>query len=62
MQQQILLKVEKPSVCPDGKRIKLYERIIDTDSSICIPYDTLVSSSRFLYGSDSIVTIELCNI
>lgn len=62
MNQQIMFKVEKSSPRNDGSRIKLFERIIDSDASICIPYDTLVSSARFLYGSSVIVTIELSDI
>lgn len=54
----LTIKVERSNMNPSNPRTKLYERIIETDSSISIPYDTLSSSLRFIYGLDSIITFE----
>lgn len=62
MKQQIMFRVETPSISSNGKRVKLFERIMYIDGSLCVPYETLISSARFLFGSDCIVTFEDCMI
>lgn len=58
MKQQFLFRIERASSAPGRVRKTLFERIINTDSSIMPPYDTLSSSARFLYGNDVIITFE----
>lgn len=49
MNQLLIVTVER---CSDdlGKHVKLFERQINCDSSVSIPYESLAASFRFIFG------------
>ena len=50
MKEQIIVKVERPSMDASKPYIKVFEKIVDSDSQIKVPYQTIVDSFRFLFG------------
>lgn len=56
--QNIVVVVEKRSNNPRKPLLKLFERHIEVDSSISVPYQNLIASLRFLYGSDVVVSFS----
>jgi len=38
---------------------EVFERIIDVDNSLSIPYESLVTSLRFMFGFNSIISFNL---
>lgn len=59
MKEQITIKVERRSDNPQKPFITLFERIIDSDSSVSVPYQTLLDAFRFVYGN--YVNISVCS-
>lgn len=55
----INIKVERRSNNPTSPFLKLFERVIKYDSSLTIPYNSLLESLRFLYGKDAIVSFSI---
>ena len=37
----------------------VFERIIDVDASVSIPYESLVKSLRFMFGNNCIISFNL---
>lgn len=56
--QNIVVSVEKRSNNPHKPLLKLFERQIEVDSSISVPYQNLIASMRFLFGSDVVVSFR----
>lgn len=59
MKEQIKIKVLRESNNPQKPFITLYEQVIDSDSSISVPYQTIVDTFRFIYGKG--VIIDVCS-
>lgn len=59
MTQNLLVIVELPTPDPKNPFRKVFERLVDVDSSISIPYDNIVSSMRYLFSSNCVVTFKL---
>lgn len=58
MNEQIRIKVERESPNPSKPFIKVYESVIDVDSSIVVPYQTIIDTFRFIYGHRVVVSIS----
>lgn len=54
----LIVKVERRTSCPSQPFQKVYERSIDVNDSIAVPFDSLSSALRFLYGRDVIVSFS----
>lgn len=58
MKQLFIVMVEKRS-SDLGKHIKLFERQVEIDTSLSLPYESITQSLRFLFGVDSIIVFKL---
>lgn len=59
MKEQITIKILRESNNPQKPFITLYEKVIDSDTSVSVPYQTLVDAFRFVYGNG--VIIDVCS-
>lgn len=59
MKQRLTVIVEVSTSDPSHPFKKVYDKLIEIDDSICVPYTNLLSSLKFLYGSDSIITFSI---
>lgn len=57
MKEQITIKILRESGNPQKPFITLFEKVIDSDTSITVPYQTLVDAFRFVYGNGSIIDV-----
>lgn len=57
MREQIRIKVERFTDNPQKPIVTLFERVIDNDSSLSVPYASIVEIMRFMYP-DSIVSVS----
>lgn len=60
--QTIRVRVERFSHKPSAPRFNLYEKEIQIPNGVSVPYDALYTVLQFLYGTECIVTFELCKI
>lgn len=51
--------VELPTFKAGAPFRKVYERQIDVDSSLSLPFASILSTLKFLYGSNAVVTFRL---
>lgn len=61
MRTYFCLKVEIPTNQIKSPYRVVYERILDIDDNLSIPYESLLTSMRMLYGSNCQVTFSLHN-
>lgn len=59
MKQQLRIKVERYSTRPDAPLVKMFEKVIDMDSSVSVPFGSIYNSLCFIFGFDSVVTFSL---
>lgn len=52
------VKVERVTDNPRSPLVKLFEKRVELDSNVLVPFVHLSESLRFLYGSDVIVTFS----
>lgn len=58
MKEQITIKVDRPTNNPQKSFITVFERIVDSDTSISVPYQTLVDALRFVFGNSSVISVS----
>lgn len=54
----LIVKVERRTNNPSSPFQKLFERVIEVNDNILVPYDSISSSLRFLYGRDVVVSFS----
>lgn len=54
--QNIVVKVEMRTNNPRNPFRKLFEQHVQVDSNISVPYEKIIASLRFLFGSDVVVS------
>lgn len=59
MNEQLRIRVERDTTCPNAPRRKVFEQVVECSVGLSIPYDQIVSSLHFIFGFDCIVTFEL---
>lgn len=52
------VKVERVTDNPRFPLITLFEKRVELDSNVLVPFEHLSESMRFLYGSDVVVTFS----
>ena len=57
--RRIDIKVERSTGNPSKPFHTLYSRIVEVDSSISVPFNSLMDMLQFLYGADVVVTFSL---
>ena len=57
MKEQIKIKVQRESNNPQKPFITLYEQVITSDTSISVPYQMIVDTFRFIYGTGVIINV-----
>lgn len=60
MKQRLTIIVEKMTVEP-GKRLKQFDKVVEIDSSISVPFSTLLDSLQFIYGYDCVISFQVSN-
>lgn len=60
MKQKIIIKVARMSNNSQKPYIDVFEKIIDSDSSINVPYHSIVDCFRYVFGNNVIITISNC--
>lgn len=58
MKEQITIKILRESKDPQKPFITLYEQVVDFDSSVSVPYQTIVDTFRFIYGKGVIIAVS----
>lgn len=58
MKQRLTLIVERSSG-ELGKHIKMFDKVVDTDSSVTIPFEKITDSLRFIFGHECIISFSM---
>lgn len=59
MTQNLSVIVELPTPDPKNPYRKVFERSLDIDLSISIPYENIVSALRYLFTNNCVVTFKI---
>lgn len=54
----LVVKVERATGNPRSPFIKLFEKPLQVDFNISVPYEMITNSLRFLYGDDVVVSFS----
>ena len=57
MKEQVIIKVERTTDNPLKPKITLFERVIDNDTSLVVPYQVIIDAFRFIYPN-SIISVS----
>lgn len=59
----ICVRVERPAKLVGAQPLKLFSQAFELDSSVSLPYHSIIDVFRLLFGSDTVIVIssELVN-